>query len=71
MYIGQRTGTPEKFRRMTETLRDAGVFGAVRGVLFGKPADEAHSTPRCIIPFGVDAVEDTEEQRIAFAAETK
>ncbi|WP_164715240.1 hypothetical protein [Aedoeadaptatus ivorii] len=56
---------------MTETLRDAGVFGAVRGVLFGKSADEAHSTPRCIIPFGVDAVEDTEEQRIAFAAETK
>ena len=84
---------PAKFRRALEYLRDAGVFGAVSGVLVGKPMDNTyaeeyrrllvnvigrpelpvvfninigHAMPRCIIPFGVDAVVDVENQIIRF-----
>ena len=32
---------PEKYRRALEYLKEAGVFGAVSGVLCGKPQDEA------------------------------
>ena len=35
---------PEKYRRAAEALRDAGVFGAVSGVLVGKPMDEAYES---------------------------
>ena len=72
----------------------AGVFGAVSGVLIGKPMNRkyeaeykaaltdviadpslpvvcnisiGHALPRCIIPFGVDAVVDVNEQKITFA----
>ena len=33
--------SPEKYRRALEYLKSAGVFGAVSGVLAGKPMDEA------------------------------
>ena len=85
---------PEKYRRALEHFKAAGVFGAVSGVLVGKPMDwkyEAeykaaltdvigdsslpvvcninigHALPRCIIPFGVDAVVDVNAQKITFA----
>ena len=85
---------PEIYRRALEYLRGTGVFGAVSGVLAGKPMDETyadeyrqllkevigkpdlpiifnvnigHAMPRCIIPFGVDAVVDAEKQVIRFA----
>ena len=85
---------PAKYRLALETLKDPGVFGAVSGILIGKPMDKVHdedyrqilkdviadpalpvvcnlnighALPRCIIPFGVDAVVDTKEQVIRFA----
>ena len=86
--------SPQKYRRALECLKKAGVFGAVSGVLVGKPMDEAyaeeykqhlrdviadpnlpvlcninigHATPRCIIPFGVEAFVDAKKQVIRFA----
>lgn len=86
---------PAKYRQALEYLKAAGVFGAVSGVLVGKPMDEAyadeykrllvevigdpglpvvcnlnvgHALPRCIIPFGVDAVVDAEKQVIRFGS---
>ena len=86
--------SPEKYRRALEYLKETGVFGAVSGVLAGKPMDEAyaddykrllvevidnpslpivfnlnigHAAPRCIMPFGVDAVVDVTKQSIRFA----
>ena len=35
--------SPEKYRRSLEFLRDAGVFGAVSGVLAGKPMNETYA----------------------------
>ena len=35
--------TPEKFRRALSYLKEADVFGAVSGVLVGKPMDEAYA----------------------------
>ena len=85
---------PEKYEKTLTFLKNAGVFGAVSGVLAGKPMDgvfEAeykrllretlepfglpvvfginvgHALPRCIIPFGVDAEVDANEQVIRFA----
>ena len=85
--------SPELYRKMLAELKNAGVFGAVNGVLVGKPMDEryyddykkilvdviddrylpivynvniGHATPRCIIPFGVNARVDAEEQVIYF-----
>ncbi|MBR1456012.1 MAG: LD-carboxypeptidase [Oscillospiraceae bacterium] len=87
---------PEKYRAALRRLKDAGVFGAVSGVLVGKPMDEAydreyrealieviddqslpvvcnlnvgHAAPRCIIPFGVNAVVDADQQRITFSSD--
>ena len=84
---------PAKFRRALEYLKGVGVFGAVSGVLVGKPMDNTyaeeykellvdvidrpelpivfninigHALPHCIIPFGVDAVVDVENQVIRF-----
>lgn len=86
--------SPQKYRRALECLKKAGVFGAVSGVLVGKPMDEAyaeeykqqlrdviadphlpvlcninigHATPRCIIPFGVEAFVDAKKHVIRFA----
>ncbi len=86
--------SPEKYRRALEYLKETGVFGAVSGILAGKPMDEAyaddyrrllvevidnpslpivfnlnigHAAPRCIMPFGVDAVVDVTKQSIRFA----
>lgn len=85
---------PALFRKMVIALREWGVFGAVNGVLLGKPQDETyeqeyhqalleeignptlpvvanisvgHATPRCILPFGVDATVDVESQCITFS----
>ena len=85
---------PEKFRKALGYLKDAGVFGAVSGVIVGKPLDEiyseeykqaltevihqpnlpvvfnlniGHAMPRCIIPFGVEAVVNVEKQVISFS----
>ena len=85
--------SPEKYRKALVHLKEAGVFGAVSGVLAGKPIDGiyaeeykkllvemigdphlpvvfnlnvGHALPRCIIPFGVDAVVDAEKQTIRF-----
>lgn len=87
---------PETLRRALTHLKERGVFGAVRGVLVGKPMDEAyyeeykrilletiddpslpvvydlsvgHATPRCIVPFGVEAEVDVPAQTITFRAE--
>lgn len=84
---------PEKFVKAIVALKDAGVFGAVSGVLVGKPMDETyqadyhriltevigdpslpivanvnigHATPRCVIPFGVEATVDAAAQKITF-----
>ena len=84
---------PALYRRALEYLKEAGVFGAVAGVLVGKPmnrqyedeykrllvevADDpalpivcnlniGHAQPRCILPFGVMAHVDAEEQLIRF-----
>ena len=84
---------PEKYRTAIARLKETGVFGAVSGVLVGKPMDETyqaeyhrilvdviddrslpivaninigHATPRCIIPFGVNATVDAEKQKITF-----
>lgn len=84
---------PEKYQRAVTALKDTGVFGAVSGVIVGKPMDETyyeaykrilaecidnpllpvvynvnagHALPRCIIPFGVDAVVDAGSQKITF-----
>ena len=84
---------PDKYRRALEYLKRAGVFGAVSGVLVGKPMDGTfeeeyegllreviddpelpvlcninigHALPHCIMPFGVDAEVDAEEQIIRF-----
>ena len=35
--------TPELYRRALECLKDTGVFGAVNGVLAGKPMDETYA----------------------------
>jgi muramoyltetrapeptide carboxypeptidase LdcA involved in peptidoglycan recycling len=86
--------TPEKYKDALEHLKETGVFGAVNGVLAGKPMDETyadeykqllievidrpelpivfnlnigHAMPRCIMPFGVNAVVDAEKQIIRFA----
>ncbi len=85
--------TPEKYRKMLETLKATGVFDVIIGILLGKPMDElymeeynkiivdvvnnpnlpivtniniGHATPRCIIPFGVTATVDAEDQIITF-----
>ena len=85
---------PGQYRQALEYLKAAGVFGAVSGVLAGKPMDETyaeeykqllvevidrpelpvvfnlnigHAMPRCIMPFGVNAVVDAEKQFIRFA----
>ncbi len=85
--------SPERYKQMLAALKETGVFGAVNGILMGKPQNEVyfeeykkllieavgnadlpivanisigHATPRCIIPFGVHAVVDTERQCIAF-----
>ena len=77
-----------------ESLKETCVFGAVSGVLVGKPMDETyaeeykqllvkvidrpelpivfnvnigHAMPRCIMPFGVEAVVDVNNQVIRFA----
>ena len=74
-------------------LKGTGVFGAVSGVLAGKPMNETyaeeykrllvevigrpdlpivfnlnigHAMPRCIMPFGVEARVDAEQQVIRF-----
>ena len=84
---------PYLYRKMLEALKNAGIFGAVSGVLIGKPMDETyfseykqllveviddptipvvcnvnigHATPRCIIPFGVEATVDAGKQVIRF-----
>ena len=86
--------SPEKYRKALEYLKDRGVFGAVSGVLVGKPMDGAfeeeykellveviddpqlpvlcninigHALPHCIMPFGVDATVDADEQVIRFS----
>ena len=86
---------PEKYHDALEYLKAAGVFGAVNGVIAGKPMDETwakeykqllidvigrpdlpvvfninigHALPRCIMPFGVEAVVDVKEQIIRFDA---
>ena len=86
--------SPEKYRQALEYLKETGVFGAVSGVLAGKPMDETyaeeyrrllvevigrpdlpiifnlnigHAMPRCIMPFGVEATVDAENQIIRFA----
>ncbi|MDO5324582.1 MAG: LD-carboxypeptidase [Clostridia bacterium] len=85
--------SPEHYRRMLEALKRTGIFGAMSGVLCGKPMDEmyfeeykriivevvddpalpivanlnvGHATPRCILPFGVQATVDAVAQRITF-----
>lgn len=85
--------TPEKYRKMLETLKDTGIFEVISGILMGKPMDRTymeeyneiivevidnpnlpivtnlnigHATPRCIIPFGTEAVVDVENQVITF-----
>ena len=85
--------SPEKYRKALEYLKDRGVFGAVSGVLVGKPMDGAfeeeykellveviddpqlpvlcninigHALPHCIMPFGMDAAVDADEQVIRF-----
>ena len=84
---------PEKYRKALEYLKERGVFGAVSGVLAGKPMDGAfeedykelrveviddpqlpvlcninigHALPHCIMPFGMDAAVDADEQVIRF-----
>ena len=84
---------PEKYRKALEYLKERGVFGAVSGVLMGKPMDGAfeedykellveviddpqlpvlcninigHALPHCIMPFGMDAAVDADEQVIRF-----
>ena len=83
----------EKYRKALEYLKERGVFGAVSGVLAGKPMDGAfeedykellveviddpqlpvlcninigHALPHCIMPFGMDAAVDADEQVIRF-----
>lgn len=85
--------SPEKYRAALGYLKKAGILDAVRGILVGKPMDEAydaeyraalretvddetkpivcnlsvgHAQPRCIIPFGKDAVVDVKAQKITF-----
>ncbi len=85
---------PMTYREALLTLKDAGVFDAVSGVLVGKPMDEAyareykqilvetigdpdlpivcnvnvgHAQPRCILPLGVEAAVDVNEQVIRFS----
>lgn len=85
--------SPVKYRRALAYLKGAGVFGAVSGVLVGKPMDGCldaqyrqalvdviddpslpvvcnvnvgHAMPRCIVPFGVNALVDAERQTITF-----
>ena len=85
--------TPGLYEKMLLKLKDYGLFGAVAGVLAGKPMDETyaeeykrilvrtigdpalpvvwnlnvgHAAPRCIVPFGVPATVDVEEQVIRF-----
>ena len=85
--------SPEKYRRVLQYLKDAGVFSAASGVLAGKPMDETyaaeykqllteviaqpslpvvfnlnigHAMPRCIMPFGREAVVDAQKQVIQF-----
>ena len=86
---------PEKYRKALEYLKERGVFGAVSGVLAGKPMDgcyereykallkevvddpgkpilcnlnAGHAAPRCIVPFGVEAHVNAEQQIIRFEA---
>jgi len=88
--------SPGHYRKMLTALKETGIFGAVSGVICGKPMDElffaeykeiikeviddpslpvvaninvGHATPRCIIPFGVHAVVDADEQVIRFLPE--
>ena len=86
---------PEKFSRALGFLKEAGVFKAVSGVLFGRPMDNVyreeyhrrlvaavddptlpiladvsvgHALPRCILPFGVNALVDAQARTITFGA---
>lgn len=86
--------SPQRYREMLGVLKKTGVFGAVSGLLIGKPMDEmyaeeykrllvevindptlpivcnvnvGHATPRCIIPFGVPATVDIDNQVITLA----
>ena len=88
--------TPERFRKMIQTLERYGLFDVVSGVLVGKPQNETyyeeykeilleelgekqlsivyninvgHATPRCIIPFGIEAQVDVDDQVIRFIYE--
>lgn len=89
----EETASPEKYRKMVQSLKETGIFEVVSGVLVGKPMDEkymdeyhgilkevignpdlpivanlnvGHATPRCIVPFGVNAKVDAEKQEIVF-----
>ena len=69
--------SPIKYRQALEYLKERGVFQMISGVLVGKPMDDpslpvlcnvniGHATPRCIIPFGVNASVDADKQVIQF-----
>ena len=84
---------PELYKKMLIKLKETGIFSVIKGIIVGKPMDEAyyndykkmlieiaadsnlpivynvnigHSSPKCIIPFGVTAYVDTREQVIRF-----
>ena len=84
---------PELYKKMLIKLKETGIFSVIKGIIVGKPMDEAyyndykkilieigadsnlpivynvnigHSSPKCIIPFGVTAHVDTREQVIRF-----
>ncbi len=84
---------PEQYKKALLTLKNAGIFDVISGIIVGKPAEKVyyeeykkmlievvdnaslpivynvnvgHALPRSIIPFGVNATVDMEEQRIVF-----
>ena len=50
----------EEYKQLLVEVIDNPKLSVVCNVNIG------HATPRCIIPFGVDAVVDAEKQRISF-----
>ena len=88
---------PKVYKKMLIKLKETGIFSVIKGIIVGKPMDEAyykdykkilieivedsnlpivynvnigHSSPKCIIPFGITAYVDTREQIIRFESST-
>jgi muramoyltetrapeptide carboxypeptidase LdcA involved in peptidoglycan recycling len=91
LETSESKSTPEELSKILISMKDKELFNNVKGVILGKPIDEAyyeeykaiykdffsklniptlynvnfgHSSPRCIIPYGLNALLDLDNKKI-------